>query len=124
MKIEQNQFCNATQNVNCQYTNPLIQEIGTYRIRSIRDWGGAMLVELDSLEHPMYNHTIKIYVDKERFKAFFAEGDTVTRFRQIPEEGFRETEFQGKTVNNISNFLVNARTLHKSDLYYPWDPYD
>ena len=124
MKIEKNQFYNTTQDVSGQYDHPTLQEIGTYRIQSIQDWGSAMLIQIASLKNPADNGTFKIYVNKERFKASFAEGDIVTRFRQIPVEGIQFTEYQGQTVDNTREFFIHTTSLQKSELFYPWDPQD
>jgi len=122
MRIEKSQFNYQAQHVDDSSYS--IVTIGTFRIHSIQEWGDALLIQLDELEYPFRNDTIKIYVNQERFKNSFTEGDIVMQYWQIPAEGIRRTEFQGRPVDNTSHFLINIATSHKSDLFYPWDPQD
>lgn len=86
------------------------KEVGKYKIRSIQDWGPALIVSLDNVTDPRYPDIIKIYVDKSLFKSQFPEGSTVTVMRLLPEAGAEE-------------YMINDISQEKSQRYYPWDPY-
>lgn len=97
---------------------PHIRQIGTFRIHQIQDWGSSLIVFLEEYG------AIKIYVDKEKFRSSFSEGDCIAYYRITPVDGFRPIELEpDMLVDNTLDFFVHCETLEKSEPFFPWDPY-